>query len=127
MCVCSSHTIECGLGCHSPAPPLREVVAVVMRHGFGEFVQRMPFAGPFVPSRLTRGTVEGTPAERFSHLLATLGPSYIKLGQLLSMRSDLLPADWIKALEKLQDRAPEISFADVEKAIEQGLGRPVSE
>lgn len=109
------------------AQRLREVVAVVMRHGFGEFVQRMPFAAPFVPSGFTRGTVEGTPAERFSNLLAVLGPTYIKLGQLLSMRSDLLPADWIKALEKLQDRAPEIPYADVEKAIESGLGRPVAE
>jgi ubiquinone biosynthesis protein len=108
---------------------LREVVRVALRHGFGEFVLRMPFAAPFLPkSALARGKeAEGSAAERFARLLAELGPTYIKLGQVLSMRSDLLPADYVEALSTLQDRAPEIPIADVRASIETGLGQPASE
>ncbi len=107
---------------------LREVVAVVVRHGFGEFVSRMPFA-TLVLGELQRGreSFQGSAPERFAHLLGELGPTYIKLGQLLSMRSDLLPRDYIDALGKLQDKAPEIPFDEVRRQIEAGLGRPLEE
>jgi len=105
---------------------LREVVAIVWKHGFGEVLTRIPLLSPFLPAR-PASVVTGTAAERFAALLAALGPTYIKLGQVLSMRADLLPAEWIDSLVKLQDRAPEIPFAEVRRAIEAGLGRPLSE
>ncbi len=105
----------------------REVVQVAMRHGFGELVLRIPFAAPFVPRSVVAQKVDGTAAERFARLLGDLGPTYIKLGQVLSMRSDLLPAEWIKALSKLQDGAPPISLADVEEQIEKALGHSPKE
>lgn len=105
---------------------LREVMAIVWRHGFGEVLTRVPFAAPFLPKAPTK-TVEGTSGERFAALLAELGPTYIKLGQVLSMRADLLPDEWIRALVKLQDRAPEIPYEDVQRAITEGLGRPADE
>ncbi len=105
----------------------REVVQVAMRHGFGELVLKVPFASPFVPRSVVAAKVEGTAAERFARLLGELGPTYIKLGQVLSMRSDLLPADWIKALGKLQDKAPPITLAEVEEQIEKALGHPPRE
>jgi ubiquinone biosynthesis protein len=105
---------------------LREVLAIVWRHGFGEVLTRIPFAAPFLPAR-PQQAIEGTQAERFARLLAELGPTYIKLGQVLSMRADLLPDEWIRSLVKLQDRAPEIPYEDVKRAIEEGLGRPVEE
>jgi len=72
---------------------LQKVLSVVVAHGFGEFVTRIPLAAQILGPVATRKqkTVEGTPAERFARLLAALGPTYIKLGQVLSMRSDLLP------------------------------------
>ena len=108
---------------------LREVVRVALRHGFGEFVLRMPFAAPFLPRSLLAGgkEAEGSAAERFARLLAELGPTYIKLGQVLSMRSDLLPADYVEALSRLQDRAPQISIEDVRASIESGLGQPAKD
>jgi ubiquinone biosynthesis protein len=105
----------------------REIVQVAMRHGFGELVLRIPFAAPFVPRSVVARSVEGTPAERFAHLLGELGPTYIKLGQVLSMRSDLLPPEWIRALTKLQDQAPPISIEEVDVQIEKALGHPKSE
>ncbi|MBX7192603.1 MAG: hypothetical protein K1X94_11125 [Sandaracinaceae bacterium] len=113
---------------------LREVAAVVVRHGFGEFVLKMPFASALLGARgvgrelVTRKeTFQGPAPERFAHLLGELGPTYIKLGQVLSMRSDLLPREYIEALSKLQDKAPEIPFDDVKAVIEAGLGCPLDE
>ncbi|GAB5544596.1 MAG: AarF/UbiB family protein [Sandaracinaceae bacterium] len=108
---------------------LRKVAVVVARHGFGEILLRMPFAAQILGRDVAKQGKEaqGTPAERFTQLLGALGPTYIKLGQVLSMRADLLPADYIQALSTLQDQAPVIPYSDVEKVIEQGLGRPVAE
>jgi ubiquinone biosynthesis protein len=80
---------------------------------------------------------ESAPAtgrERGSDALATeladdlerLGPAYIKLGQLLSTRSDLLPPAYLEALSRLQDRVQPFSFADVERIVQEELGVRIS-
>jgi ubiquinone biosynthesis protein len=108
---------------------LREVAGAVVGHGFGEFILRMPFATQLLGRELVRRgkSYQGTPEERFAHLLGELGPTYIKLGQLLSMRSDLLPAEYIASLSSLQDGAPEIPFDDVRRVIEEGLGQKLED
>lgn len=110
---------------------LRSVAAIVARHGFGELLMRTSigkrlFAGGEVPEG--DAAIERMPAsQRFTKLLAALGPTYIKLGQILSMRKDIFPPDWIAALEKLQDRAPKLGYEEVATQLELGLGAPVSE
>jgi ubiquinone biosynthesis protein len=106
---------------------LRKVATVVARHGFGEVLFRIPFVAQLGIVTEESKEARGTPAERFTRLLGALGPTYIKLGQVLSMRSDLLPADYVQALSTLQDKAPVIPFAEVQKVIESGLGRPIDE
>ena len=108
---------------------LQSVAAVVVRHGFGEVLRQMPFGTQLVGTFGAGGAKEaqGSAPERFARLLGALGPTYIKLGQLLSMRADLLPPAYTRALATLQDRAPEISPADVHRVIEAGLGQPVAE
>jgi ubiquinone biosynthesis protein len=98
---------------------LTQVTATLVRHGFGALVGR---GGP------GDGAPDGAlgPAARFTRLLADLGPTFIKLGQVLSIRRDLLPAEYIAALETLQDTAPEVPFAAVREVIEVGLGRPLA-
>src|SRR3954454_8767800 len=76
---------------------LREIAAVLARHGFGEFVQRTGLGG-FVTGRRA-DSVETTLAERVRRVLEDLGPSFVKLGQLLSTRADLLPSDIIAELK----------------------------
>ena len=51
--------------------------------------------------------------------LEELGPTFIKLGQVLSTRPDILPADIVEELKKLQDSVPSISFDEVKKVIEE--------
>jgi len=103
---------------------LSNVAVIVARHGFGPMLMRIPLAG-----RLFDRTPEGDPAlheisapVRFAKLLAALGPTYIKLGQILSMRKDLFSPEWIEALETLQDDAPRLPFAAIRTQVEESLG-----
>ena len=65
---------------------------------------------------------ESTSATQLADDLERLGPAYIKLGQLLSTRSDLLPSAYLDALARLQDRVEPFPFADVEQIVQQELG-----
>jgi ubiquinone biosynthesis protein len=108
---------------------LRHVAVIVARHGFGEVLTRVPFAASLLGAAAVRDRVEesGTAPERFARLLGALGPTFIKLGQVLSMRADLLPREYVAALTTLQDRAPAIPIDDVRRVIAEGLGQPVEE
>ena len=66
-------------------------------------------------------------AEQLAKDLEALGPSYIKLGQLLSTRSDLLPAPYVQALSRLQDDTEPFSFADVERIVQEELGVKITD
>jgi ubiquinone biosynthesis protein len=59
--------------------------------------------------------------------LEELGPTYIKLGQVLSTRPDLIPVEFIEELSKLQDSVPPFPFADAEIIIQRELGAPSSD
>jgi ubiquinone biosynthesis protein len=61
-------------------------------------------------------------AEAFARSLKEMGPTYIKFGQLLSTRPDIVPQEYIAALESLQDDLPPFSFAEVERIVEEELG-----
>jgi ubiquinone biosynthesis protein len=111
---------------------LRQIAAAVVKHGFGAYLARTRLReelGRDVP--VAEGEplppADRTTAARFRQLLAELGPTFTKLGQLLSTRPDLLPALWIEELEKLQDDCPPLPLGDVRREIERGLGRPVEQ
>ena len=110
---------------------LRSLAVAVALHGFGELVMRTPLGRRlFHGGELPGGDAElarGSPAVRFASLLGSLGPTFTKLGQILSMRKDLFPADWIAALETLQDRAPVVPFDEIRGVVEAGLGAPLEE
>ena len=119
---------------------LREITAVLVRHGFGEIVARVglgrkkgepPKAAidaetPEISAEeLARGEEEKKRVsihERVRLVLQDLGPSFIKLGQIASTRADLLPAELLVELKKLQDDVPAVPFADVREVVESSLG-----
>lgn len=74
-----------------------------------------------------RGVGAGRPGERLAAALAALGPAFIKLGQMLATRTDLLGAQVAADLSTLQDRLPPFPGAVARAIIEAELGRPVSE
>ncbi len=117
---------------------LREIATVVARHGFGAYLERTRLkdlvgrvpaevAPPGEGARPGEGEPDRRTAARFRQLLLDLGPTFIKLGQLLSSRPDMLPAHWIEELSELQDACPPVPLADARREIERGLGRPAGE
>jgi len=74
---------------------------------------------------MSRRNVPGRPGQRLARALTELGPTFIKLGQLLSTRSDLIGQTVAEDLAELQDRLPPFAAADARAIIEQELGRPI--
>ncbi|UCG37827.1 MAG: hypothetical protein JSV00_06365, partial [bacterium] len=111
---------------------LARVLVVLIRYGFGEVLHRMNLARPALKvSRLVRrGTgpspgLEGSVGERLRMALEELGPTFIKLGQLLATRPDLLPPDIIAQFQRLQRHVPPLPFSQIRPVIEQELGAPL--
>src|ERR687892_2850447 len=99
---------------------ISEIFQVAARHGFGYFLE----THRLVPWRGRREDVDGGASQRGQHLremLDELGPTFVKFGQLLSMRPDVLPPDIIAELRSLQDDVRPFPFADVERVIEEDL------
>ena len=109
---------------------LRQITGVLVRHGFGQLVERTDL-GALLPGRKADPEAaearKGRFAERIRLVLQELGPSFIKMGQILSTRPDLLPADLVGELKKLQDDVPPMALADVKATIEETLGAPAEE
>ncbi|MBY0471598.1 AarF/ABC1/UbiB kinase family protein [bacterium] len=102
---------------------LRQILGVLAKHGFGDLIDRMDL-GKYVPTKLIQLTHPepdlSTPV-RLRLVMEELGPTFVKLGQLLSTRQDLLPESFIDEFVKLQDNVPPIPFAAVKTAIETEL------
>ncbi|HUH11430.1 MAG TPA: AarF/UbiB family protein, partial [Brevundimonas sp.] len=97
---------------------LTEITRVVARFGLGAVLARLGLEAP---------SEDGSPeplARRTRLALEALGPSFVKLGQILSTRSDLLTPDWIAELEQLQSAAPTMDFETLRPAVEAALGAP---
>src|SRR5436853_5936119 len=110
---------------------LREISSVVVRHGFGELLDRSKLWDVLgrreAGERPSPAEMRLTSARRFRETLAELGPTFIKLGQILSARPDILPPDFIAELSHLQDRAAPMQVETVFELIEKGLGRSAHE
>jgi len=107
---------------------LQEIASVLIRFGFGEFVQRIGLVGALERAgRLLHiGQQEErqrhAPAVRFRHALQELGPTFVKFGQVLATRIDLLPPDWIAELGKLQNAVPAFSWEEIRPQLAGDLG-----
>ncbi|MFW0883981.1 ABC1 kinase family protein [Candidatus Acidulodesulfobacterium sp. H_13] len=66
-------------------------------------------------------------ARRLTKIIASLGPTFIKLAQIISTRADFIPATYLEALSTLQDKVPPVSFSKVKPVMEKGLGSKISE
>lgn len=106
---------------------LRQVLGVFSKYGFADLINRSKM-GVFLPRGFVSSTKEisnQTPAERLRHAFEELGPTFVKLGQLLSTRSDILPENFIDEFKKLQDDVQPVSFDLIKKVLEQELGGPI--
>ncbi|MDF2716077.1 MAG: transporter [Paenibacillus sp.] len=104
----------------------RDIAMALTRHGFGFVVEEMDiFHLLSIPERMgwtSAKTDRKTVGERIRHVIEELGPTFVKLGQIASTRSDLIPPSILKELEKLQDNVLPFSFLEVRAIAEVELG-----
>jgi predicted unusual protein kinase regulating ubiquinone biosynthesis (AarF/ABC1/UbiB family) len=100
----------------------RDVAALLARYGRRDLATFVASDDPiFLEEMQELAAGDGAP-ERLARDLEMLGPSFVKLGQLLSTRSDLLPQPYLDALARLQDRVEPFPFAEVEEIVASELG-----
>jgi ubiquinone biosynthesis protein len=112
---------------------LLQIQRVLVRHGLDEIIlaahlfRPLRFAFYLSPATWFERQRGGSRGERIRLALEELGPIFMKFGQALSTRRDLLPADVADELEKLQDRVPPFPGAEARAIVERAYGRPVAD
>lgn len=111
---------------------LNEVGGVLWKYGFTDLVERMDLhSAPDNPRlfriRIPREIAALSTAERLRRALEEMGPTYIKLGQVLATRVDLFSEDMIHELEKLQDSVPAVPFSELREQVDKALGKPADQ
>ena len=106
------------------------ITRILVKHGLGDVLDRIFSRRKYeLPEDLeTIGPKALYPSpDRLRRVLEDLGPSFIKLGQLMSVRADLFPPEVIQEFKKLQDSVPAIPFAKIKKVVEEELGRSLDD
>ena len=107
---------------------LHEITVVLIRWGFGDIVRRLGMshalekAGRALNWKNADLLADLEPPERVCKALEELGPTFVKLGQMLGTRVDLFNAEWIAAFEKLQDNVESIPYEDLIAQLTEDLG-----
>jgi ubiquinone biosynthesis protein len=111
----------------SHAVRAKEIIAVVARSGFGEWLDQLELPPGFWQRFLPRPKQRRPAYVRIREALEELGPAFIKAGQLLSMRPDALPPALIIELRKLRSNVAPLPFSEMRPVLEESLGRGLEE
>ena len=109
----------------------REIATVLMEEGFGYLIDEIGLsrflrASDRLRKRERRSEAQYSLAERARRSLERLGPTFVKVGQILSTRPDLLPEEFEVEFAKLQDQVPPVAFETLCDVIEHELGAPMA-
>ncbi len=107
---------------------LKQIIGIIAEEGFAFAINRTRLK-KLIPLRSKFKQKLQTESDeiRLRRTLERLGPTFIKLGQLLSIRPDLMPKSYIAELEKLQEKAPSFPTEQAKRIIEQSLGKKINE
>lgn len=117
------------IGVMRDLPRLHAISSVLIRHGLGDIVRRIGIvnvleqAGQILNFRAASESVRLEPAQRMRLALEELGPTFVKLGQVMATRIDLFPPDWIAEFEKLHSNVPPVPFDELLLDVQRALGR----
>jgi ubiquinone biosynthesis protein len=105
----------------------REIITVLIKYGFGEIIGRLNLYTAYRISKVFRKEPppEVSYAVRIRMALEELGPTFVKLGQVMSMRPFMIPTELVKELSKLQDDVGPMPSEDAVRAIEDNLGQQI--
>lgn len=107
---------------------IHEISSILIRYGFGDAVRRLGIAnliesaGRVLKWKEVEDLTHLDTPERVRHALEEMGPTFIKLGQILATRTDLFSPEWISEFEKLQDQVKTVPYKDISSQIEEDLG-----
>lgn len=107
---------------------MQDIASVLIRYGFGDLVQRVGMAGALQRAgkvlhwKEAEELAQLKPPARVRRVLEELGPTFVKLGQVLATRVDLFGPEWLSEFGKLQDHAPPVDWSDIEKQLIEDLG-----
>src|SRR5436305_1508874 len=104
----------------------RDLAWLLLKHGRGDLVKRAGLSDLALATAPTASADTGAGATTLASDLERLGPTYIKLGQLLSTRADMLPQAYLDALARLQDDVEPFPFEQVEATVARELGVRIS-
>lgn len=111
----------------------RQILMILLKYGFTEIVDAashdliIRFGERFIPHPKSRKKESRSRGERMTSAIDELGPTFIKMGQILSLRPDLIPIDIAYELQKLQDKVSPIPFCEIVKVIRDELKREPEE
>jgi ubiquinone biosynthesis protein len=100
----------------------RDLITVMLRYGFDDMVERLEVPGMGIVRRFHHADVELTAYQRIRLALEELGPTFVKFGQIMSLRPDLLPPPMILELQKLQDDVAPLDFESIRPVVEEEMG-----
>jgi len=109
---------------------IQEIASVLVRYGFGDVAQRLGLvrvlerAGRVLHWHAAQELLELSPHARVRRAMEELGPTFVKLGQVLATRVDLFSPEWIAEFSRLQNSVPAVPFAQIREQLVEDLGRP---
>ncbi|PWT91862.1 MAG: ABC transporter [Blastocatellia bacterium] len=103
----------------------KDVATLLIKYGRSDLVSQAGLEGSVLPEEIDTAKASAS-AEELATDLEELGPTFIKLGQLLSTRADLLPAPYLDALSRLQDQIEPFPYEEVERIVSSELGVRIS-
>lgn len=112
---------------------LQDIASILIRYGFGELVRRMGLAaaleraGKALHWNHVENVAHLSAPARVRQALEEMGPTFVKLGQVLATRVDLFDPEWITEFSKLQDDAPAVPYAEIREQLIEDLGAPPEE
>src|SRR5688500_996273 len=100
----------------------RDIMSVLAAHGFDQLVDQLDLEERMIIKTMIKPRVEEKSRwRRLAEAMEELGPTFVKLGQIMSTRLDLLPPDAIVELKKLQHEVKPVSFEEIRSAVEASL------
>ncbi|MCX8084895.1 MAG: AarF/UbiB family protein [Calditerrivibrio sp.] len=115
------------------AKRIRDIAKAFLKYGFGPLIYELNLAPVlgffmrFIAPRQKKEIMDLPPGIRFRKLLEELGTTYIKFGQFLATRPDILGEEIIQELKKLQDDTPYFPFSEIKPIIQKSFGKPLNE
>ncbi|MEQ1600536.1 MAG: ubiquinone biosynthesis protein UbiB [Methylophilaceae bacterium] len=108
---------------------LRAITSILMRYGWGDIAKQLGkgslinWTGRAMNFKASRELMQLPSEVRVRLAIEELGPTFVKLGQVLATRPDIFPQNWITEFSKLQDQVPAVAFADLLPELEKALGQ----